>query len=144
MYFIELNDDLDTFIFFEILNTTFYNFCSCSFILKKNLFIHLSTSVNSLRIYQSIFEIHLFFFPSKILRILDFIRINDHFVLNNQYLHISKYCQYAFYFSIFSCDVIFVCEQNEVIYYYKLSRQIVIGSGVLGKALIYSFVFLLL
>ena len=51
---------------------------------------------------------------------MDFIMINDHFVLNNQYLHISKYCQYAFYSSIFSCDIIFVFEQNEVIYYHQI------------------------
>ena len=55
------------------------------------LFKHFSTSKNSLRIYQSIFEVHLFLFPSKIKIILDFIRINGHFVLNNQYLHIYNY-----------------------------------------------------
>ena len=61
---------------------------------------------------------------------MDFIMINDHFAMNNQYLHIFKYCQYAFYSSIFSCDIIFVFEQNEVIYYHKLSRQLVVGLRV--------------
>ena len=115
MYFIKLNDDFDTCIFFEIFYLTFIILFVLIY-LKIMLFKRFSTSKNSLRIYQSIFEVHLFLFPSKIIIILDFIRINDHFVLNYQYLHIYKYLSICFYFSIFSCEVIFVCEQNEVIY----------------------------
>ena len=63
------------------------------------LFKRFSTSKNSLRIYQSIYEVHLFLFPSKYLRILNFIRINDHFVLNNQYLHTYNYLSICILFN---------------------------------------------
>ena len=55
MYFYELNDDLDTCIFFEILSPFFNNFCSCSFILKILCYLYVLVPVRTHWEYINLF-----------------------------------------------------------------------------------------
>ena len=122
----------------------FYNFYSCSFIKKIMLFIRISTRKNLLIIYQSIFEVHLFLFPSKIRGFWTLLGLMIIlFWIINIFLFLTTY-QYAFFCVYFYVKSSSYSRKMKWFIISKLSRQFFIGWGVLGKALIYSFVFLLL